>query len=352
MWIAAAAALVGRELEVARDVRVLIEDGVIVRIDPAVDVEPPEQADLVDAAGLTLLPGFIDSHVHIGFFDPVDVVVRGVTSVRDLGWPPDEIFGLADRSRSDDFEGPSISAAGTMITAPGGYPTRAGWAPPGTAAPVADRDEARAAVKANARAGASVIKIALNPPAGPVLSAELVRVVVESAHEAGLKVTGHIYGLGELNKALDAGIDELAHMLMSPEHIPDETLERMVASGVPVVPTLSIRSGSDRQIAIDNLRRFHRLGGRVIYGTDLGNEGPGPGIDRKEVVAMAAAGLSPIEIARSATLEAAEWLGSPDTGVLAPGARADVIGVRGDPTASPEALSDVELVVRAGRRLR
>lgn len=348
----AAAALVGRDLDVVREVRVLIEGGRIARIAPAAELATPEGAERVDATTLTLLPGFIDAHVHIGFFDPAEVIAGGVTTVRDLGWPPDEIFPLAERSRSADFRGPLITAAGTMITTPGGYPTRAAWAPPGTGAPVADAQQARAAVSANTQRGAAIIKIALNPPVGPVLPADLVRVIVESAHEAGQKVTAHIYGIEELNKALDAGVDELAHMLMSPERIPKETLERMVASGVAVVPTLSVRHGSDRLIAIDNLRRFKQLGGCVVYGTDLGNEGPGPGIDRKEVTAMAEAEMSPLEIVRSATVDAAAWLDLPDLGVVAEGARADLIGVRGDPTASPDALVNVKLVLRAGRRLR
>ena len=350
--ISGATALAGEGLTPIPDAVVVIEGGRIAQLGAAAEVAIPPDADRIDASGLTLLPGFIDAHVHIAFSDPAAVARAGVTTVRDLGWPADEIFPLAQRSASDDFPGARVIAAGTMLTAPGGYPTQAGWAPDGTGTEVRELDDARDAVQANVARGATVIKIALNPPAGPVLPAELVRAIVEAAHVAGLKVTGHIHGLAELDKALDADIDELAHMLMSSERIPAATVERMVAQEVTVVPTLAIRTGSDRLIAIDNLRRFREQGGRVVYGTDLGNEGPRAGIDRTEIRAMTEAEMTPLDIVRSATVDAAAWLGLEGTGVLAQGARADVIGVRGDPGASARALTEVELVIRGGRRLR
>lgn len=347
----AAAALAGRDLEVLPQARLIIEGGAVSRIGKEDSVVVPPGAEVIDASGMTVLPGFIDAHVHIGFADPLDVARAGVLTVRDLAWPPDDIFPLAEASRGDDFPGPRILAAGTMITAPGGYPTRAAWAPEGTGAPISTKEAAEQAVRSNVERGAAVIKIALNPPVGPTLSLELLRAVVESAHAAGLRVTGHIYGLNELEKALDAGVDELAHMLMSPERIPAPMLQRMVEQGVAIVPTLSVRTGSDRLIAIDNLRRFREMGGRVVYGTDLGNEGPKPGIDRTEVNAMAEAGMSALEIVRSATVDSAEWLGLSDAGVLEEGRRADLIGVRGDPSADVGCLTKLGLVMREGRRL-
>lgn len=351
VFIEASAALVGKELTLVPEAGVLIEDGAIAAIGPASTIDLPREVSRIDARGLTLIPGFIDSHVHIGFADPAEVAAKGVTTVRDLAWPPDQIFPLVERS-VDDQTGPLILGAGPMLTAPGGYPTRASWAPTGTGAPVTTATEAAAQVRANVDRGASVIKVALNPPAGPVLSLELLQAIVDAAHRADLKVTGHVYGLEELDKALDAGVDELAHMLMSPERIPQATLERMVAQGMAVVPTLSIRSGSDRLIAIDNLRRFHGLGGKVVYGTDLGNGGPKPGIDPTEVRAMAEADMTPLEIVRAATVDAAAWLGLRDRGILEEGARADVVGLSGNPASDVRSLTSVKLVLRGGRRLR
>jgi imidazolonepropionase-like amidohydrolase len=236
-----------------------------------------------------------------------------------------------------------------MLTAPGGYPLAAGWAPQETGRPVADPAEASEAVVEQVERGAAVIKIALNPPAGPVLHEATLRAIVTAAHENGRRVTGHVHGLSELRKAVDAGVDELAHMLMSQERIPDSLLELMVRQDITVVPTLAVRFGRDRRKAIDNTRRFLAAGGRVVYGTDLGNAGPRPGIDPREVKAMTSAGMSPTEIIASATVESARYLGLERAGVLAPGMRADIVALQGDAVATAKALTRVVMVWRDGR---
>jgi imidazolonepropionase-like amidohydrolase len=239
-----------------------------------------------------------------------------------------------------------------MLTAPGGYPTKASWAPPGTGRVVGSPDTAAAAVDEVADAGSVIVKVALNAAAGPTLDLPTLAAIVSAAHDRSLKVTGHVFGLEELHKALDAGMDELAHMLMSSEEIPDETIDRMVQADMCVVPTLSVRYGRDRRTAIDNLRRFAERGGTIVYGTDLGNQGPQPGIDRREIKAMAAAGLDGRRILASGTTDAAGWLDLHDSGVLEPGRRADIVGVIGDPLEDPMALTKVKLVVRGGRVVR
>jgi imidazolonepropionase-like amidohydrolase len=337
------------------DATLQIIDGRIEQVDGPL----PPDLRVVDATGLTILPGFIDAHVHIAFYEPHDVLTGGVTTVRDLAWPPAVIFELAQRSRDVDFDGPEILAAGPMLTTAGGYPTSAGWAPPGTARVVAgpadaeaadaEAADAEAAVTEAADAGACIIKVALNPPAGPTLDTPTLAAIVSAAHARGLKVTGHVSGLDQLDKCLHAGVDELAHALMSEERIPAATLDRMVEQGMVIVPTFSCRTGSDLEMAIENVARFRAAGGTVIYGTDLGNEGPVPGIDASEVSSMMEAGMSGLEIVRSATCDSARWLGLTDRGVIQPGARADLIGVSGDPSEDPTTLSNVRLVIRGGR---
>ena len=78
------------------------------------------------------MPAVADRHVHIELSDPAAVLAGGVTAVRDLAWPPERIFALADASEMPSFDGPLIKAAGPMLTAPGGYPTQDSWAPAGT----------------------------------------------------------------------------------------------------------------------------------------------------------------------------------------------------------------------------
>ena len=343
-----ATVLVGDELAEQR-VALEISGERILKLHPEGDAEQ-QGALRIDASGLTLLPGFIDAHVHIGFFPPAEVLEGGVTTARDLAWPADEIFALAAGSTEAGFEGPEILAAGPMLTAPGGYPTSAGWAPPGTGWEVAGEAEAERAVDELAGAGASVIKVALNAAAGPTLAPPLLKAIIERAHRHGLRTTGHVTGLNELQKALDAGLDELAHMLRGTDVIPAETLERMVVAGMPVVPTLAPLEGDELDVALQNLTAFIAAGGQVIYGTDLGDEGPQPGIDPLEVARMAAAGMTAHDIAVSATSRAARWLGLRDRGSLSEGKRADVIGIGG--ALSTATLTDVRLVVRAGRVVR
>lgn len=305
----------------------------------------------IDLDGALLLPGFIDSHVHIGFFSPAEVLRGGVTTARDLGWPREEIFALARRSERPDFPGPLILAAGPMLTAPGGYPTRAAWAPAGTGLPVADEHEGAQAVAALARDGADVIKVALNAEVGPTVSEGVLSSITAAAHAHGLRVTAHIYGLAELQKALDAGVDELAHMLMSEEIIPPHMLDQMLQQETVVVPTLGIHPPASRATAIKNLRAFATAGGTVVYGTDLGNEGPLPGIDRREIEAMHAAGMTAAEIIRSATVTARTVL-QLQSGLLEEGLPADLIAVPMEATRSPGALADVKFVMRGGRLVR
>jgi imidazolonepropionase-like amidohydrolase len=170
-----------------------------------------------------------------------------------------------------------------------------------------------------------VIKVALNPEVGPVLDRSTLTAIVAAAAERGLGVTGHVTGIHELVKALDAGVSELAHMLMGRDVIPAEVIARMVAQEMAVVPTLAVRRGPDRRRAIANLEAFLAAGGQVVYGTDLGNSGPRPGIDRREVTAMEGAGMGPQEIVASATSDAARHLGVEDRGVIAEGMVADLV---------------------------
>ncbi len=345
--LAGATVLVGRDLTPKRNKTIVVEGSTIA----AVTDEPNDALDdVVEATDQTVIPGFIDAHVHVGFVDPADVVARGVTTVRDLGWPPGLILGLARASRDRSFDGPLILAAGPMLTVEGGYPITASWAPEGTGLAVANAAEARSAVRWLAENGAAVIKVALNPPAGDVMSEDVLAAVVAEAHQRNLRVTAHIHGLDQLHKALRAGIDELAHMLLSPEHLDDDSITLMVENQVAIVPTLSIFPTRDAEIAIANLARFVSAGGRVVYGTDLGNEGPQPGIDATEITRMERAGMSVGDIIRSATVAAAEWLGLPGKGAIAPGMDADLVCIDGDVT-DARSLTRVARVYREGAEM-
>jgi imidazolonepropionase-like amidohydrolase len=341
----ASGALIGSRLDPVSDIEVSITNGRIESITPA---GQSSRASLIILDGLWLLPGFIDSHVHIALTDPRKVLFGGVTTVRDLGWPPESIRQMARDSEAEGFAGPRILTAGPMLTCENGYPTRAGWAPHGTGRVVVDEGDAEIAVAERAAEGSSIVKIALNAEVGPTLGPETLAAICSHAHARGLRVTAHIYGLEELVKALDAGVDELAHMLMSPEVIPNDLLDRMVEQKIVVVPTLGIFPHRSVGLAVANLARFAEHGGTVVYGTDLGNQGPRPGIDPTEVRRMAEAGLRPIEIIASATTATASVMSLSNKGQLEPGMDADIIGVHGDPREDVRRLGAPGFVMRAG----
>jgi imidazolonepropionase-like amidohydrolase len=291
-----------------------------------------------------LIPGVVDHHVHIGLSDPRAVLRGGVTACRDLAWPPDQIFELADISQATEFDGPTVVAAGPMLTAPGGYPSRAGWCPAGGWVEVADADQAAAAVGKIAAQDPAVIKVSMNAEAGPVLSDRALVAVCETAHARGLAVTAHVQGSGQVDRALGAGVDELAHCPWT-DRLSEETVEAL-ARRTGIVSTLDIHSYGRRtpalDVALDNLRRFAEAGGRVRYGTDLGNGPIPPGIDAREVALLAEAGLNTAAILRAMTLSG-----------LRPGAEADIVGLRSDPFDHLGAFERVALVIRSGvvRRL-
>ncbi|HEX2195380.1 MAG TPA: amidohydrolase, partial [Actinomycetota bacterium] len=109
-----AAILQGRDLRLVERTDLSLEGGRVAAIGRSA---APAGAEVVDGAGSLLVPGFVDAHVHIGFADPGEVLRRGVTTVRDLGWPPPDVFPLARASTASSFHGPLILAAGPILTA-------------------------------------------------------------------------------------------------------------------------------------------------------------------------------------------------------------------------------------------
>jgi imidazolonepropionase-like amidohydrolase len=322
---------------------VVAAGGLIQEVGPAGEVTPPAGAVVVDGAGATLLPGFVDAHVHLGFYPPAQVLAGGVTTVRDLGWPRERLAALHEGAATPAAS-PRLLAAGQVVTVPGGYPTRAPWAPPGTARPVEGAAEAVAAVDELAAAGAAVIKVALDDRAGPTLPAPVLAALVGAAGERGLGVTAHVGSAAEAAKALAAGVGELAHWPFDPRGLPDALVDAL-ADAVVAVPTLHIDPTPARRAGV---RRFVARGGRVVYGTDLGNQGPPPAVDIQELALLVEAGLGPGQALAAATSLAAAHLGLAGTGRVVPGARADLLLVDGDPLADLTALERVRLVARDG----
>lgn len=235
-----------------------------------------------------VLPAFCDSHVHLGLVDPTELVAGGIGRVLDLGWDPAVAAGWSAAHPSLD-----IHVAGPLLAAPGGYPSTAGWAPAAATREIVDAAAASVAIADLVAGGSRVAKITLNAEAGPVWDDDLLAAVVTLAHDAGLPVIAHAQGTGQAARALDAGVDALAHTPWT-ETLSDEVLRRMVGR-LAWISTLDIHGwgsyGDDFARAVGNLERFAAFGGTIHYGTDLGN-GPLPvGLNPRELAALEGAGL-------------------------------------------------------------
>lgn len=238
----------------------------------------------------TALPGFVDHHVHAHLVDLHALPSRGIAGVLDLGGDPAALARIARGL-------PHVAFAGAFLTVPGGYPGGRSWAPDAIVHTVSNGSShpgepggARTAVDAQADAGASVIKVALNADAGPVPSDEILAAILAAARERGLPVVAHAQGPGQVERAIEVGVEALAHAPF--DGAPSRRLiARAADSGQVWISTLDIHRGDARARAVHHLRAFAARGGRVLYGTDLGNGPIPPGVNRRELLALQDAGV-------------------------------------------------------------
>jgi imidazolonepropionase-like amidohydrolase len=264
---------------------------------------------------------------------------------RDPGMPEAIEPTLADPR----MRGLAVAVAGPILTSPGGYPTN-GWGAGGFATEVGTPEQARSAVEDLARQSVDLVKIALEPTGGqPAPPPDVVRAVVQSVHESGLRITAHALTVSMVERALDAGVDELAHMPVEP--LPAAAVERLAAAGVTVVSTLHALSRYQGSAVEHNARALVAARVAVAYGTDLGNEGTRTGAEPRELELLADAGLGPKGAVVAATQRAAAVAGLsevPGLGAIEVGQPARCVVLRGDPFASPGAWRDPVAVVAGG----
>lgn len=329
----------------------------IVAVGRVGEVTVPNDTMVLDVRGLSVLPGLVNAHVHTGYRGAtLGAFARaGVTTVIDLCGPAD--FGRVEEVwRTNGVA--RVLAAGLFVTVPEGYPI----VPFGATQvyPVRSVDEARTAATWLVDQGADVIKIALESgrpsgPSMPMLSPEETAAIVETAHARGVPVAAHVEFSRDLERALDAGVDVIAHMVVdSPS---DALLARGVAQGVTWLTTLevwkyvSLASGA---VAVVNLGRVARAGGTIALGTDFGSyAGMQLGTPTDELELMLQAGMTPAEIVVAATRNGARAASrGAELGTVEPGKLADIMVVGGDPLADIHALADVRLVLRGGVVIR
>jgi len=333
--------------------------GRIVGVGRRGQVEIPARADVIDVRGATILPGFINAHVHDAYSAAnLEAWARaGVTTVRDEGINQSGV-PLRDLilERDADWTMPRYArlvSAGWMITAPGGY-GRVGIDSPA---------EAGQFVAEELAAGAGLIKVAVEDGiAGrtdrPVLSAAVLQAVVAAAHARCMPVSAHVTDARFLQTVVEAGVDDAAHATWDP--VPESVFQEMIARDLTMVPTLTVLEAYGALAGAQaNLRRFVALGGSVALGNDYTdipqNDFPHfeLGMPMHEIRRMSESGMTAMQILVAATRNAAHVCGlDSELGTLETGKIADVLVVSGDPLRDLGALTEVMLVIHNGTVIR
>jgi imidazolonepropionase-like amidohydrolase len=358
------------------------------------------EGTVVDLRGEFILPGLIDSHVHLtGQQSPtsrLDGVTQsnsdqafvgaryalrtlraGFTTVADLGATNESIFALRDAVRRGDVPGPRIIASGEAVSIHGGHGDINGYREDimhmftGESICSGPEDCMRA-VRLQVRSGADIIKITAtggvlsNTAAGlgQQFSDEELEAIIDAAHRMGRQVTAHAHGADGINSFLRAGGDSIEHGT----YLDAESIRLMRRDGVYLVPTLMagdfvtrVASGPDNfftpaqtakaleagPLMLDMARRAHEGGVRIAFGTDSGVSAHGD--NAQEFALLVRAGLTPLEAIQAATVNAAAHLRIQDqAGRIAVGMPADLIAVRGDPLTDVTELERVSFVMKGG----
>jgi imidazolonepropionase-like amidohydrolase len=319
------------------------------------DLTIPPSAQVIDLKGATMLPGLINAHVHAAFdADRLRAWAQaGVTTVRDLGGGGASQASLEKRLafQKESLTHPEYArlvASTPMLTAPRGY----------GALELESPGDAQLTVDDLLDQGANLVKTSFEDDligrTWPVLSAEIQRGIVETAHARGVWVSAHVSRAVHVEQALDAGVDDLAHMVY--DQLPDDLIQRVIEDGVYWVPTLELWTGVGwGAVPLENLSRFIQAGGSVALGTDYaGYTVPFDlGLPTHEMQAYEEAGMTPMDILLAATRNAAAVCNlSTDLGTLERGKLADILVVRGNPADDLQVLQDVQLVIKEGVIIR
>ncbi len=376
----------------------VLENGKVVRI---VDGYVAENGGrVVDLKDSFVLPGLIDSHVHLTHQQSptsrLDNVTRssadealvgagfarktlmaGFTTVADLGAENQAIFALRDGIKRGDVPGPRIIAAGSAVSIHGGHGDVNGYSDEvmhvlRPTSVCSGADDCRRATREQVWHGADIIKITAtggvlsNTAAGlsQQFSDDELKAIVDAAHKMGRKVTAHAHGVDGINSFLRAGGDSIEHGT----YLDAESIALFKKNGAYLVPTLMAGDFVYRVASSPNnfltpaqtakaleagpkmlamARRAHEGGVKIAFGTDTGVSAHGD--NAGEFALLVKAGLTPLEAIQTATVNAADHFSlSSEIGSLAPGKAADLIAVKGDPLKDVTALQHVTSVIKDG----
>jgi len=380
-----------------KQVSILVRDDKIVSVESG--FQTPAGAAVIDLSTATVLPGFIDCHVHVSAKLPsrlnatedrmthtdIDrafdgaVFVRkmlqqGFTSVRDAGGG-DETVSLRDAIADGKVPGPRLYVALEPLgpTASHADPRNgldsqlwhAGWDNGRVDTP----EEARRRVREHKQRGADLIKLMPSggiastgdDPRAQLMTNDEMRVAVETAHSLGMKVAAHIYPAAAIENAVLAGVDSVEHGSFATA----QTFALMKAHGTYLVPTLSVyevfyaaardhpelltpgtaaKELHNDLLPKQNLPLAVRSGVKIAYGTDLGE-----GDHAMEFGLLINNGMSPMQAVFAATRNAADLLGVADkVGTVQAGRLADIVAVPGDPLRETAQFEHVSFVMKGG----
>jgi len=381
---------------VDRGQTVVVTDGRITAMGP--QVAAPAGATPIDLSKEWLMPGLMDAHTHLtltevvggsapfesfyilessayralrGLHNAMDVLGAGFTTVRDVGNAAD--YAMDDVRRAIDggwYTGPTIITSGKIIAPYGGQshgiPPEQGRFWKYEYLDADSPDEMRKAVRANLYQGAGVIKLVLDNNRYHY-SVDEIRVAVEEAHHAGVPVSVHVFGGEAADNAIEAGVDSIEHGFF----LTDAQLKRLHDKGIVLVSTDFPRAHLDvigtsggilpppevlAPKIIDRLRRAHRLGVRLVFGSDTVMDVAGR--SRADLMfdylaVWREAGVPAAELLKAMTSEAAKLLRvEGERGRLAVGLAADLVAMPADPLADTESLRRIDFVMKNGHIVR
>jgi imidazolonepropionase-like amidohydrolase len=339
--------------------------------------------EVVDAQGDMVLPGLIDSHVHLLPGALSQALVFGVTTVLDMFSMPD-VVAVARQQAGTRSDVADVRSVGIGATAPGGHPSMMYPRFPTLTGP----EQAEQFVAGRAAEGSDYLKV-FSGRSGrwPSLDPDTITALTTAAHSRGLVVVAHVSSVAGVHEVVSAGVDVVAHVPVDGE-LEEALAHRIAEAGIVVGPTLATIenvlgepggaavAGDPRIAGIlqdewarrltsgaaapgqrmppysraeENVGRLLNAGVTILAGTDAPNPGTVFGASlHRELELLVRCGLTPAQALTAATAAAAGAFNLADRGRIAPGQRADLVLVSGDPLSDITATRAIARIWRAG----